>query len=749
MQISNPDGVSGVLNFVLPIEYFDTNSKTKNVMILYDDGSNTQSLLLDQEFPISINQKNYENSLFNNYYSFKVQDPLSLIVGENMFLYLLIYDKSNNCYYGDFDSLSSLDIILQKGDKSYSAKIKSREKIEGYSQCEYIYLVDFETTAEISGYYDVIIKDGSSEFKIESQIFIFHDEIDKTQSIIENINGASEPSVEAGHNMHLTFSINGENSIDLYDLIDELDLSLIDNEGNLVENNQENYIYEFIVNPDTNKIDINLKINTYGNYALQISKNGKIVTNDYSISVQPLECSMFGPEFNLLPIDNRNDYYYKEKITMEIKCKDIFGNYISQQGNEIFKVYAIRQTDNEIFEFDEKEFKEGKHYIVFSLDEVGNYILDVTLDGKKYGDSLNLQIKDFDTSKYNCMDKIQVNNLNDCDTSIYRVLLKEILGDDNICFSTTNKGALYKCDKSDTQCVKHTNQCECKGTSWQGLCYPDGSNPIELVNEELITCKNDLENVFSCGDGTCRYKQEECETFFECPIGYKSCVNKCILISQDCSVNINCNSDQVVCWDLSCASDYNSCPTRITCQKNQVVCPDGSCQLSGHCVQPPNRNCEDGEIQCSDFSCVSNIDECPINKVCEPGLSLCENKVCSQYCIVEENSKEEDGGNNTGAIVGGVIGGIGGVALIGLAFYFFYWRKRKKIPREVTKDFNTDEQNINRVKNNENVNIYNKKESSKRIIKNIGNKSDIVEINTGKENPIIENVDTIRVIKNE
>ena len=46
LQISNPDGVSEVLNFVLPIEYFDTNPKTKNIMILYDDGSNTQSLLL-------------------------------------------------------------------------------------------------------------------------------------------------------------------------------------------------------------------------------------------------------------------------------------------------------------------------------------------------------------------------------------------------------------------------------------------------------------------------------------------------------------------------------------------------------------------------------------------------------------------------------------------------------------------------------------------------------------------------------
>ena len=34
-------------------------------------------------------------------------------------------------------------------------------------------------------------------------------------------------------------------------------------------------------------------------------------------------------------------------------------------------------------------------------------------------------------------------------------------------------------------------------------------------------------------------------------------------------------------------------------------------------------------------------------------------------------------------------------------------------------------------------------------IKNIKNQSDIVQISTGKENPISENADTIRVIKNE
>ena len=90
-------------------------------------------------------------------------------------------------------------------------------------------------------------------------------------------------------------------------------------------------------------------------------------------------------------------------------------------------------------------------------------------------------------------------------------------------------------------------------------------------------------------------------------------------------------------------------------QKNQVICPDGLCQLSKHCFQPPNRNYEDGEIQCSDFSFVTNIDECPINKVCESGLSLYENKTCSQYCIVGINSNDEDDGNNNGAIVGGIV----------------------------------------------------------------------------------------------
>ena len=757
VQILNPDGSTDALNFVLPIEYFYTNPKTKNIMILYDDGSNTQYLLMTEEYSITVKQKDYTNALFNDYYTFKVQDPLSLKVGENMFLYLLIYDKSNNCYFGNVESLSNLEIVLQKDSTSYSTKKIEPKEIQGYSQCESIYYVDFEQNAEVSGYFDVIIKDGTSEFPIPSKIYIYPKEIDSTQSKIVNNNGETidqEPQeVQAGHNIYLTFSGVEGSSIDFYDLINDIDIALVDKDGNKLEKNENNYSYELKVKSDNSGIDISIKINNYGDYNLQILKNTAIISPNLKISVQPLECSMIGPEFNLLEIDNRNDYYYKEKITIEIKCKDIFGNNISQKGTEIFKAYAIRETDNEIFEFDEKanSFKDGKHYIEFSLEEVGNYILDVTLDGKKYGESLNLEIKDIDTSKYNCMDKNQVNNLNDCDTSDYRSLLKEILGDDNICYETTNKGTLYKCTSTDTDCVKHTNQCECEGTSWQGFCYPEGNNPIALVTDELTTCLSQIENGVSCEDGTCRYKKEECETNFECPIGYKSCANKCILIKETCTVNINCNTGEVVCWDLSCASDYNHCPTRITCPQNKVLCPDGSCQLSGHCVQPPNRNCEEGEHQCADFSCVLNSDECPKNEVCDPGLSLCEDKSCNQNCKTEvaKSNDDSDDGNNNGALIGGVVGGVVGcVAIAGAAFYFFYWRKRKIMPNDEMKDLNTAEQNLNMAKNKENIDIYDRKEERRRSIRNNDNHSDVEEINTGKGNPNIASTEVVRTMKN-
>ena len=230
VQISNPEGVSGALNFV--ISNLETSPKTKNLMILFEDGSNSQQLLFNQEYTLTVNQKTYADSLLNNYYTFKVQDPLNLTVGENIFFYLLILDQNNACYYGDFDSLSTMTITITKETESYSTNIKSREAIEDIPQCEYVYLVDYGQNANLAGEYDVSIKDGSKQFDISSVIHISPNDIDESQTNIQS----EENEVEAGHNIYLTLTgaDKGGNSINYYDVIDKLDINLVDNNGNTV-----------------------------------------------------------------------------------------------------------------------------------------------------------------------------------------------------------------------------------------------------------------------------------------------------------------------------------------------------------------------------------------------------------------------------------------------------------------------------------------------------------------------------------
>ena len=175
----------------------------------------------------------------------------------------------------------------------------------------------------------------------------------------------------------------------------------------------------------------------------------------------------------------------------------------------------------------------------------------------------------------------------------------------------------------------------------------EGSVPSEQINSNKITCITKMKikdvntNYTKCGDGSCRYIEDECKTKFECPIGFIPCGVKCILLNETCNEQNTCSNDQVLCWDLTCAEGYDLCPTRITCPNNKVLCPDGSCQESGHCIQPVKRNCEKSQYQCPDFSCVESRDDCPKHKVCEPGFSLCENGECrnKRFSYKKKNRK--------------------------------------------------------------------------------------------------------------
>ena len=115
-------------------------------------------------------------------------------------------------------------------------------------------------------------------------------------------------------------------------------------------------------------------------------------------------------------------------------------------------------------------------------------------------------------------------------------------------------------------------------------------------------------------------------------MGFKVCGVKCILLNEICKESVSCSSDEVLCWDLSCAKGYDLCPTRITCPEDKVLCPDGSCQKSGYCIQPVKRTCEKNQYQCPDFSCVFSKSDCKKNIVCDPGFSLCEDGQCKESC---------------------------------------------------------------------------------------------------------------------
>ena len=91
-------------------------------------------------------------------------------------------------------------------------------------------------------------------------------------------------------------------------------------------------------------------------------------------------------------------------------------------------------------------------------------------------------------------------------------------------------------------------------------------NPIEAVksNKQKITCLNKIKStgesaqIYICDDGTCRFSEQECNSEFQCPLGYRSCGNKCILLSESCSLSNSCSSNEILCWDLSCAKNYAS-----------------------------------------------------------------------------------------------------------------------------------------------------------------------------------------------
>ena len=615
----------------IPSSYFDTIPKIKNIMITYYNGINKIRLLTSEEIKVEVISRDYSLSYYNVY----CQDPLDLKAGDNIKFYLVIKDKSSAgpCYNRDEENPPNIKISTIFAEDH---KIDGTKKLDGYSQCEQIYYVDFEQTYEQSG--DLTIK--FSDSIPNCKLHIFPQDIEELKSSFYGLS-----KITAGQTAHLTF--NGtdmyNNKINYFDLLQHFDIMLLYSNESIVEEIDDNYIYNIKVSPDNDKFIIDLKINIFDTFTIIALKDNKIMdlAQNFSLIVDYGNCSLYGADPEIIPIDNRREFYPGEKLTVRIQCRDNLGNPVTKEGKEIFTANIKRENDDQLFSYN-KEFLNGFHLITFTPTLVGNYTVNITLNGKRYGDTLNINIQSIDGSKYNCMDRRQVDKIEECTNDEYIEFLIELLGDSNIASDEGNvqNSTLFKCPSDDSFNVSHTKDCGCPNNadSWNGFCYLKDYNPINQINSKKITCLTKLKindpdiYVVKCEDGSCRFNEEECNTVFECPIGYIPCGIKCILINETCDEKVTCNSDEVLCWDLSCATGYDLCPTRITCPINKVLCPDGSCKESGHCIQPAKRTCEKNQYQCSDFTCVSNRNDCTKNKVCEPGLSLCENGVCQESC---------------------------------------------------------------------------------------------------------------------
>jgi hypothetical protein len=141
--------------------------KTKNIMVTFEDGMNKQKTLLNQEFSVTVNQQSYDlsESTQTSPYKIAIQEAFDIKVGELIYCYILLYDENNACYYGDSENLiNDMEISLQiDDDTQYNTKIKEKEKISGYSKCEYIYRVEFQDVSKLAGKFKITAEDKTTK----------------------------------------------------------------------------------------------------------------------------------------------------------------------------------------------------------------------------------------------------------------------------------------------------------------------------------------------------------------------------------------------------------------------------------------------------------------------------------------------------------------------------------------------------------------------------------------------------------
>ena len=642
-------------------QFSTTPNPQKTINVFYNRG------ILDSEnevgeVKINIIQKEYSPQ--EQTFKYNAQVPVHFKAGDKPYFYLIIKDSYSACYYGKEESrISNLQNIKGFIYESFSVhqfKINSYVKLDDVPTCEYIYKLETDDQITRAKLYDIKIKDGDKDITsntFEVQMYIAPGEFTTTSLYFNDYNS----NIYAGETFHLIFTTRDkyDNQPNYYDILEHFEIKLINTETE--ENIKESSIkYKKIKVAETKQyIEITMIVIESAEYNVKVFYNNtELELNSIlKLNVMHKDCSFYNPILNISKIDERNYTFYSgEEVEINIYCSDQFGNLIKKPGSENFKAIINNNNIGHLITYEHTFDK--IHKVYFTTEDDGIYEIQILLNGKTYYDTIKIKVEKFNETLFMCMNKIQVEDLKDClnitSYENYEQLIRNIEGNENICNkslheSDFDEGKVFTCKMNNQSvCTYNTSYCDCDENynEINGYCYPNEINPISLVNENRnkVNCiailrGQGITNAIECEDGSCRLNEEYCNTRFECPIGFKSCGNNCILLNEKCKLENKCGEDEVLCWDYSCANTYSLCPTRKTCPKEKILCPDGTCQYSGHCPQPITRKCQDNKYQCPDFSCVKDKNDCKKNKICPVGQSLCEDDICRDECKIIENNQ--------------------------------------------------------------------------------------------------------------
>ena len=632
---------------IIPNQILTTLVPKNDIKAIYSRGI----LEIENEIDlVTINILQNEYHYSENGFRYSAQVPSTFKAGDKPYFYLIIKDTNYACYYGKRNNYNELSTITAEMRINSAITIQFKidpevgnKELDDVPGCEYIYILNSSTIIEKSGLFNIDISDDSNKItndNFEVQMYIAPGEFD-----FSKLDGDSEIFAGESFDLYFTTIDSYNNQPNYYDIVEHFEIKLFNSDTNQFAKEGSIKYQQIKVSKDNDRIEITMTVIESGNFLVIPVYNNSNLTS-YSIRIKHRECSFNEPKLNITEIDKRNDTFYSgEEVEINIYCSDIYGNLIKNPGSENFK--ALIKNNENIITYENK-FDEI-HKIYFTTENEGEYNIQIYLNGKGYSDSVNIFVEKFNETLFMCMNKKQVTNLSECtNDKNYFDLISDIEGDNSTCHdsNTFNDGKVFYCKINDTEeCIDNTNKCNCEQNfkKKNGYCYPNDNNPYNLV-ENKVNCLSILQSMgkdaAKCGDGSCRLDEKFCNTKFECPLGFKSCGNKCILLSETCELTHDCQKDQVLCWDFSCANSYSLCPTRKTCTDGKVICPDGTCQNSGHCPQPISRKCKDKKLyQCPDFTCVQNKTDCHKNEVCPIGQSLCEDDICRDNCEKIEDRK--------------------------------------------------------------------------------------------------------------